>query len=357
MIVDKATIDADTRKTFNGYTLHDVCLSGLKNEDSELGIYAADADSYYTFSDVFKKAIIQHHGRDVDKDPHPDRCDFVDGSADDLPVLNDPLNCVRTLRIRTSRNISFRGEQVDVFEPMITRDDRKFVRDTVKEACEKCFQGYFFPLGAEDDHTPNDGDLPALKAKNRGMFHNNDRFTAAAGVYREWPESRAVFLYRGLKGDKFDANAYNDGVIWINEEDHMRVFSIAFGAPSVHKLFKTLCTMLSTLEKEGGLRFMRDPQMGYLTACPTNLGTGLRFSMHVRLAALGEKAPERLKEICKKNRLSIRGTGGENTAVADWVYDISNKDRLGETELFWMKRVINGIQEILDAEVELQKQQ
>jgi len=353
MIVDKETIEADTRKTFNGYTLHDIALSGLANTDSELGIYAADADSYYTFADVFKNAIQAHHGRNVDTDPHPDRCDFIDGDVAELPMLKDPLGCVRTLRIRTSRNISFRHEQVDVFEPVITREDRKYVRELVKEACEKCFQGHFFPLGPEHDDTPNDGDLPALKAKNRGMFHNRDRFTAAAGVYREWPESRAVFLYRGLKNN-FDEGAYNDGVIWINEEDHMRVFSIAFGAESVPRLFKTLSTMLGTLEKEGGLRFMRDPQLGYLTACPTNLGTGLRFSMHVRLAGLGEKDPERLKEICKKNRLSIRGTGGENTAVDDWVYDISNKDRLGESELFWMRKVIVGVQEILDAEAEIQ---
>ena len=77
------------------------------------------------------------------------------------------------------------------------------------------------------------------------------------------------------------------------------------------------------------LDFERDEELGYLTFCPTNLGTTLRASVHLRLTALTSGEVERL---ASEQGLQVRGTSGEHSEVRGGVYDISNSRRLGLTE-------------------------
>lgn len=111
--------------------------------------------------------------------------------------------------------------------------------------------------------------------------------------------------------------------------------------------------------KETGWEFMWNPHHGYITTCPSNLGTGLRASVHIRLQHLAQVSFEahfsscdsvilllvfkyiiplnvqhaQFNDILKKLRLQQRGTGGEHTAVVDHTYDISNSERLGKSEV------------------------
>lgn len=79
-------------------------------------------------------------------------------------------------------------------------------------------------------------------------------------------------------------------------------------------------------------RFAHDPSLGYITSCPTNLGTALRASVHIALPNLGTRK-EQFQAIADKFNVQIRGIHGEHSESADHVYDISNKRRLGISEV------------------------
>ena len=76
---------------------------------------------------------------------------------------------------------------------------------------------------------------------------------------------------------------------------------------------------------------MHNEHLGYILTCPSNLGTGLRGGVHVKLPKVS--TDKRFDDILKKLRLQKRGTGGVDTASVGGVFDISNSDRLGFSEV------------------------
>ena len=134
-------------------------------------------------------------------------------------------------------------------------------------------------------------------------------------------------------------------VIWVNEEDHVRVISIEKGA-NVKQVYKRLVTGIQLLEKS--LKFVFHEKFGYLTFCPTNIGTGLRASVHVRLPKLA--ASGKLKPMCESLNLQVRGVNGENTKSEGGIFDISNKARIGKTEFELVNSMCVGIKKLLDEE-------
>lgn len=104
---------------------------------------------------------------------------------------------------------------------------------------------------------------------------------------------------------------------------------------------------------EKTLQFAHHPRYGNLTACPTNLGTTLRASVHIRLPLLSAQE-DKLKAMAEELSLQIRGTGGEHTQIEDGVMDISNRRRLGFTEFELVKSLQEGIVALIAAEEELE---
>lgn len=85
------------------------------------------------------------------------------------------------------------------------------------------------------------------------------------------------------------------------------------------------------LIKRNGSEFMWNKHLGYIHTCPSNLGTGLRASVHIKIPHLS-KHPL-FAEILIQLRLQKRGTGGVDKAATGGTYDISNIDRLGKSEV------------------------
>ena len=83
--------------------------------------------------------------------------------------------------------------------------------------------------------------------------------------------------------------------------------------------------------KKDGAEFMWSKHLGYILTCPSNLGTGLRAGVHIKIPHLSKHA--KFGEILSNLRLQKRGTGGVDTAATGGVYDISNADRLGKSEV------------------------
>ena len=114
--------------------------------------------------------------------------------------------------------------------------------------------------------------------------------------------------------------------------------------------FYRLCRSLRVLETR--LDFAWDKTYGYLTSCPTNLGTAMRAGVHIRLEKLNRKK-EILNKLAREHHLQIRGTQGEKTRVEDAVFDISNAQRLGISESNIIQNLHKGISAIINAEKNL----
>lgn len=118
--------------------------------------------------------------------------------------------------------------------------------------------------------------------------------------------------------------------IMINEEDHLRIQVLREGL-SLKEAFEMADRIDSLLNEH--LEFAFDPEFGYLTQCPTNLGTGMRASVMLHLPALTESGViARVSANLSKLGLTIRGTYGEGTQVIGALYQLSNQITLGLSE-------------------------
>ena len=93
-----------------------------------------------------------------------------------------------------------------------------------------------------------------------------------AGLNRDWPSGRGIFH-----------NTEKTFLVWVNEEDQLRIISMQKGA-DILSVFTRLSKAAGEIEKVA--KFAHDDHLGYITSCPTNLGTALRASVHIKLPKL-----------------------------------------------------------------------
>ena len=103
---------------------------------------------------------------------------------------------------------------------------------------------------------------------------------------------------------------------------------------------------------ESKVKFVSSPTLGYLTYCPSNLGTTLRASVHLKLPHLSSSGV--LEDMAKERGLQMRGTGGEHTKTVGGVVDLSNIKRMGVTEVQAVSSMFEGVKDILEAEQKLE---
>jgi len=118
--------------------------------------------------------------------------------------------------------------------------------------------------------------------------------------------------------------------IMINEEDHLRIQTLLPGL-NLDEAWQ-LCSEIDD-KLESKLNFAYHGDLGYLTACPTNVGTGLRASVMVHLPCVTLTGNiNAMIEALRKMGLTVRGIYGEGTEATGNLYQISNQTTLGETE-------------------------
>jgi len=118
--------------------------------------------------------------------------------------------------------------------------------------------------------------------------------------------------------------------IMINEEDHLRIQCLASGM-QLEKAFE-ICNYLDN-QLSHKINFAFSDALGYLTSCPTNIGTAIRASLMLHLPALTMTGYIRsILESCGKLGLAVRGLYGENTEAHGNMYQLSNQVTLGKSE-------------------------
>jgi len=136
--------------------------------------------------------------------------------------------------------------------------------------------------------------------------------------------------------------------IMINEEDHLRMQALRSGL-QLKNVFKMIDKVDSALEQR--LDFAFDSGLGYLTACPTNVGTGMRASAMVHLPAL--VLSEQINQVIQavnKIGLAVRGLYGEGTEAMGNLFQVSNQTTLGEKEDEIIGRLNKVIEQIIEHE-------
>ncbi|XP_048394455.1 creatine kinase B-type [Stegostoma tigrinum] len=327
------------KQTSSGFTLDDAIQTGVDNPGHPyimtVGCVAGDEESYMVFKDLFDPVIQDRHGGYKPTDKHK-----TDLNHENLKGGDDlDSNYVLSSRVRTGRSI--RGF---CLPPHCSRGERRAIEKLSEEALGSLdgeFNGKYYALknmtdqeqqNLIDDHFLFDKPVSPL--------------LLASGMARDWPDGRGIW--------------HNDNktfLVWVNEEDHLRVISMQKGG-NMREVFTRFCTGLTKIEnvfKNNGRAFMWNEHLGYVLTCPSNLGTGLRAGVHVKLPNLSKH--DKFGDILKKLRLQKRGTGGVDTAAVGGVFDISNADRLGFSEVELVQMVVDGVKLLIEMEKRLEKRQ
>ena len=132
--------------------------------------------------------------------------------------------------------------------------------------------------------------------------------------------------------------------IMVNEEDHIRMQAMSPGL-NLRNLWKQIDAVDS--EIESNVEYAFSPQVGYLTACPSNVGTGIRASvmLHLPGLVLMNEINSIIKAVSKMG-LAVRGLWGEGTDAAGNMFQLSNQTTLGETEQVIVERLEKVVLEI-----------
>merc|ERR1711997_139164 len=317
----------------SGFTLSQAIACAVEFDNQHCGIYAGDWDSYKVFSDVFDPIIQDYHGISADS-KHTSDMDVtkiqgnIDGSAP-----------VHSTRIRVGRSIDGFG-----LSPGITKDQRLGVENLMKKAFANLtgdLAGTYFPLTGMSEQ------VRQQLVDDHFLFVSGDRNLIAAGMERDWPEGRGIFH-----------NTDKTFLTWVNEEDQLRIISMQ-GGGDVRAVFDRLARGIKavgdSVKAESGRDFMLDPKYGYIHSCPTNLGTGMRASVHVDLPGWTKEGLKTLQDRCEELHLQPRGTRGESGGQTGITYDISNKHRLGYSEVELVQKMIDGVNTLVKEDRELAK--
>ena len=177
---------------------------------------------------------------------------------------------IKSTRIRVGRNLA-----EFPLGPAITREQRNQIEQKVVQACNTFtgeLAGTFYSLSSM---------TPAQQQQlidDHFLFKEGDRFLDACNLNRNWPEGRGIFH----NNSKFF-------LVWVNEEDQLRIISMQPGFDIV-AVFTRLSKGCQHIESVAS--FSHNNKLGYITSCPSNLGTALRASVHIALPKLGAKKEE-----------------------------------------------------------------
>ena len=241
---------------------------------------------------------------------HP--ADWMTGAAAGTSV-------VLTSRVRLARNL-----RREPFPGWSTKERRVSVLDRVKpevEALPEMKNGFSQELDA----------LTSLQKQVLVERHLISREQAARG-----------------EGSAAIVNRKQALCLMINEEDHLRMQSIRPGL-ALKEAYDLVSSVDSQLE--GNLEFAFDHEIGYLSACPTNLGTGMRASamLHLPGLVLSDQIAQVLQAVGKL-QLAVRGFFGEGTESLGNLFQISNQSTLGESEDAIIRRLERVIQQVASHE-------
>lgn len=321
------------------------CLdSGRENPDSGMGCYANQPADYETFEPFFKAALSKYHKVDLDTKSHTNNWSLEgveglpEGGQLDLTTLGLPP---LSMRVRTGRNL-----KKFPLPGAMTQADRVAMEEAMGKVFETLiakeeFGGKYVSITPGHANFIDETGYQELVDKHI-MFKDMsaDKYLQSAGIAAHWPHGRGCYI----SGDE-------QFIIWVGEEDHLRIMCMKKGT-ILNEVFDRLKAAIDVVEEliDGGCAY--SDKYGVVTSCPTNIGTGMRASVHIPLPNLtADGTDAKAKAIAKPMGLSVRGLGGEHTPIGkDGTVDISPSARFCITEAEIVTALYKGLKSLKEAE-------
>ena len=317
--------------------------TGIENADSGMGCYAMQPADYDRFRPFFSKVLADYHKvSETAKHVTNWSLEGVEGlpagGVLDLAALGLPE---LSMRVRVGRNLKeFPLPGAMTKADRIAMEAKMCKAFEVLKADPKYGGGY---NSMTDGHADKITDAQYQGLVDAHIMFKDmaaDTYLSTAGIASDWPFGRGCYV----SGDK-------QFIIWVGEEDHLRIMCMK-KASKLNEVFDRLKEALDVVNGIDGLEFATSDDYGKVTSCPTNLGSGMRASVHIPIPNLtSDGTDKKAKEICKPLGLSVRGTGGEHTAIGkDGTCDISPSARFCITEAEIITALYNGLKLLKAAE-------
>ncbi|CAB4061325.1 E2.7.3.3 [Lepeophtheirus salmonis] len=270
-------------------TLKDVIQSGIANLDSSVGVYAPEPEAYDVFAKLFDPIIKEYHGWGFSRDRYHPPSYF--GDPNEFKDLDPEKEFIVSTRIRCGRSVV----------------------------------GFPFNpnMGAED--------YVELEEKMIGIF------TSLTGINY----GGTYYALMGMQKE-VQQRLIEDHFLF-KEGDRQNVLDMGWRRRSFKNNF-------NAKRWRQRVSFSRDDHLGFLTFCPTNLGTSIRASVLIQLPFLASGGQEEFQIVADKYQLQVRGSSGEHTESHDGLYDVSNRERMGLTEFEAVQKMYTGIRELIQLE-------
>jgi len=329
--------------------------SGLENPTSSLGCYAMTPGDYTTFSGFFDELVRDYHGDTTRTQTHVTDDDWtIDGTANyDVTKLKN----VDPLRVRVSVRRNLKGFNLP--GKMTKRERIEFelkILPAFQRLNETCGGGTVHSLTPRFAEPKDDDDDAAAATDNPNlispethrqlvrdgiMFRDAfaDPYLESAGIGSDWPYGRGC--WRSDDGSR---------IVMFGGEDLLQVICVSDGtAEHMSRAFRDVKEILRALEDVDGIEFARDERYGYVTSCPSHLGTGMKASVYLKVPNLIRGGTdERLKEVCTPLGFSVRGIGGEGIPIEeDGAVNVSSSATLFVTESDIITKLCEGTEKIL----------
>ena len=315
--------------------------TGIENPDSSLGCYAMTSSDYSktgVMGSFFQNIVRDYHVGDTSIEKEHVTDWSINGANYDVKKLGYEEEL--SMRVRVGRNLNgFR------LPGAMDKEERIKFERRMLPAFDQIIKKYG---GAVYSLTPNFGEEmnPNLISKDKYrelidahvMFKDMsaDPYLKSAGISNDWPFGRGCWQ-----------SVDKTRIIWFGEEDHLRIMCMRKGS-DLNEVFTDLKDVLDAVESIEGLAFARDDIYGFVTSCPSNLGTGMRASVHLKLPNMTMDGTDtKLREVCRPLGLSVRGIGGEHTPIGkDGTVDISPSSRLFIKENEIISKLYDGVKQL-----------
>merc|ERR1712168_257777 len=311
----------------------------------EAAFNAMSPTDYDGFYDFFKKALGRYHKVNLDEKKHNNDWELkgkeglpADGVLDVSAFgIKEPLS----MRIRTARNL-----KKFPLAGAMSEEDRKNMELAMGPVFDSLianpdFGGNYFSLTpGHKNHIDEAKYQELVKAHIMFKDMSADSFLVDVGIAAHWPHGRGCYVSED-KGF----------IIWVGEEDHLRIMAMKKSL-KINDVFDRLKAAIDKVEDliPGGCAKSKD--FGVITSCPTNMGTGMRASVHIKIPNLTKGgSDEKAVAILKPYGLGVRGLGGEHTPIgADGTVDISPKARFCISEAQIAIALYKGVEKVIAEE-------
>jgi len=319
-----------TLKTSKGVSLARCIKPGMDNKARNAirssGLVAGDAESYSVFAPIFVPALA------VNGYSHPRHPEALDPACVSRPIAAYGGHVIGA-RVEASRNlVNF------CFPSAMALDERADLERIVTKVLldwDGDLAGDYFPLSGSGSFVANDGGMTAEDAadlESHGLLFQapSSAMFLSSGMGKHWPQARGVYV-----------NSSKDMAIWINEEDHLRLIATA---SSPQKAFDRFCALEGALKlglQHEGLNFASHEAFGFLTSCPSRVGTG-GFQVGVKLKlALVEDAEDRHFEDVS---CEIESQG---------ILQMKATAKIGQSEADVVQAVVSACEQLIAEEIQL----